>query len=72
MAGFEEAEEPSGDVAFEASFDLSGGAALGEATGNVGLGFGVEPHSGDDDGVKGPVELPVSASVEAVSDGLSG
>ena len=72
VTGFEEAEEPSSDVAFKAPFDLSGGAALCSATSDVGLGFGVEPHPGQDNGVQCPVELSVTAPVEAVSDRLSG
>lgn len=62
------AEELPGDVAFEAASDFSVGLAFGAAAFDLGLGLRIDSHSSHDDGVDGSVELPVSGSVEPVSD----
>jgi len=38
---------------------------------DVGLGFGVVGHAGDDGRVQGTVEPPVSAAVESVAEGVA-
>jgi len=52
---FEEFVDAAGDVSFEATADLAGGLAFGEAAGGVGLGFGVADQAGQGDGVQGTV-----------------
>jgi hypothetical protein len=68
---FEEFVDAACDVSFEAASDLSAGSAFGEASGGVGLGFGMAAEPGQGDGVQGPVELTVAAAVEPVAGGLS-
>ena len=58
-------------MSFEAAADLAAGFAFGEASGGVGLGFGVAAEAGQGDGVQRPVELAVAATVEPVPGGLA-
>jgi hypothetical protein len=57
----------AGEVALEAADRFAGGLAFRLATGDVVLGRGVAAGAGDDDAVKGGVDLPVAALVEALS-----
>jgi hypothetical protein len=67
----EELEQPAGEVALQAALDLPWRLALGGAAGDVGARLGVVGHARQHDRVQGPVELPVTAAVEAVADDLA-
>lgn len=64
-------ERFAGDVAFEASDDLSVGSAFGSASGDVVTGSRVAAHAGQHDAVEGCVGVTVSSPVEAVPGGLA-
>ena len=68
---FEELVDAAGDVSFEAAADVAAGFAFGEASGGVGLCFGVAAEPGEGDGVQGAVELTVASAVEPVAGGLA-
>lgn len=68
----EEFEDCAGEGAFDASLRIAGRLALGCAFGNVGLGCGVDAHADHRDRVQCPVELSVSAAIEAVPVGHPG
>jgi len=68
---FEELVDAAGDVLFEAAADLPAGRAFSEAAGGVSPGFGMAAESAERDGVEGPVQLTVVATVEPVAGGLA-
>src|SRR5699024_10420092 len=55
----------AGEVALQAVADLLGGAALGSSSLDVGPGFRVMCHAGEDGDVQGPVQTSIAAAVEA-------
>lgn len=63
---FEESEDVSGYVAFEASIDVWAGLTLARPAGRVRDRVRVEPHARQHDGVQRPVELPIAAAVESM------
>src|SRR4051794_33039223 len=63
----EEAPDATGDEAFDAADGFAFGLALGDAAGDVGLRGWVASPLGDGDEVERPVELAVSAAVEAMA-----
>ena len=65
--GLDSSVEPAGEGSLETASDVAMGLALRGAFGVVGAGLGVAAHAGDRDGVKGPVEVSVAATVESVS-----
>src|SRR6476469_1721806 len=65
------AEEFTGDVALEAAADVAVAQALVPALLDVGVGACAVPPAGQHDGVQCPVQLPVTAAVEAVPVGAS-
>ena len=69
--GLDEAVEPAGEGALEASADVAVGLALGGASGFVVAGFGVAAEPGDRDGVQGAVEVSVAHSAEPVPGALA-
>src|SRR5689334_3730972 len=68
---FEGPIELSGEVTLEAASDLFGCSSLCSASFDVGAGFGVVGHAGDDGHVQRAVESPVAAAVEPVAGGVS-
>jgi hypothetical protein len=61
--GLDSSVEPAGEGSLETASDVAMGLALRGAFGVVGAGLGVAAHAGDRDGVKGPVEISVAATV---------
>src|SRR6266487_4134735 len=60
----------AGDVALEAAEGITAGLALADAAGQVVTGAWVPAQAGQGDAVQGGVGLPVTAAVEAKTDGL--
>src|SRR5919112_1821561 len=60
--------ELAGDVALEATADLSRGLSLCSASLDVGPGSGTASYSGRGDGVDGAVQRPVTTAVEPMPD----
>jgi len=67
----DEAVEPSGEDAFQASAEVAVGLALGGSSGFVFSGFRMASEAGDSDGVQGPVEVAVTHPAEPVPGALS-
>ena len=59
------------EVSLEAATDLSEGAAFCGAAFDVGAGAGVHSHAGDDGHVEGPVQAAITASIDAVPNGVA-
>jgi hypothetical protein len=70
--GVKAAVDLAGEVALEASADLSEGASFGASAFDVGAGAGVHAHAGDDGHVQRAVQAPVAAAVDAVADRVAG
>jgi hypothetical protein len=68
---FKGSVELAGEVALEAAPDLFGAESFCAAAFDVGPGFRVVSHSGDDSHVQGTVEPPVATAVESVADGVA-
>ena len=66
MSIVDEFPDASGEVSFGGSDGFFAGFALADAPLDVVVGFSVGAVLGEDDGVEGPVGLPVAASVEPV------
>lgn len=64
----QDAEEATGEVAFDAAEGFAFGLAFGDAALDVGAGFGVGFGADDRGLVDGPVELAVTAAAEAMVD----
>ncbi len=58
--------EAAGEGSLETASDIAMGLALRGAFGVVVAGLGVTTHAGDRHGVKGSVEVAVTAAVESV------
>ena len=71
MSIVDEFPDASGEVAFGGSDGFFAGFAFLDAALDVVVGFAVGAVLGEDDGVEGPVGLPVSSSVEPVAVGSS-
>lgn len=62
--------ELAGKVALEDSSDLFGAASFCAASFDVGAGFWVVGHAGDDGHVQGAIDPPVTAPVQPVASGV--
>ena len=70
--GVELSVDLAGEVALEGASDLTQGAALGCALGDLGTGVGVHAHAGHDGHVEGAVEASVASAVDPVAHGVPG
>jgi len=69
--GFDAAEEPASECAFQRTSDIAVSFALRSAFGLVFLGLGIAPEFGDRDSVQSPVEVAVTTTVEPVPGALA-